>query len=156
MRVSDARTGLSDAKFVALLVERKIENTINYVVEGEVYVPSIVKEGHPVQIHGAFHVLRLNPDAAPVDPSRLYYKLRINGQFVPINVNGQMITANPIQGSDFTHSQAYSFGTTHIIKVNAYYDADDDGNEDDELVAKSLLETKAFRLNVILGRCKQI
>ena len=116
LRVTDVRTGLSDNQFVSIVVSKELESIIDYVVEGEVFVPNQIKEGQLASISAKFNVLRVDPDADPVSLSKIYYTLRIDGSPELLQM----------QGNHFSVSKALTYGTTHSVIIYAYYDANGD------------------------------
>ena len=73
LRVVDRKSGLSDAKFVTIVVNAGQVYDQDYQVGGELIVPRIVNAGTDVKIQASFYVTQLNPSADAVVANNIRY-----------------------------------------------------------------------------------
>jgi len=117
LRVVDVLTGLSDSKFLTLVINSATASGVDYVVEGELEVPRVVVEGNQVSIRAEFRVIRLALQAADVLASNIRYFLELNGSLLSPTENER--------GAVFERNLELDFGE-HEVFVSAYYDANED------------------------------
>jgi GH35 family endo-1,4-beta-xylanase/DNA/RNA endonuclease G (NUC1) len=117
LRVVDGVTGLSDSKFLSLVINPATASGVDFVVEGELQVPRVVVEGNQVSIRAEFRVIRLALQAANVLASNIRYFLELNGSLLSPTENER--------GAVFEGNLELDFGE-HEVFVSAYYDANED------------------------------